>query len=556
MRLYLRLLGIQLNQRFGLSAIRAGLRDNRLRTLGRGALYLIVFLSIGVLVGMYTWLIDALMPTFTALGLETLLLGLVLFVAMLFVFFMGMVYLLGMLFFAKDTEFLASLPIPQRTVFAAKFSQVLLGEIGTGLVLLLPPFIVYGIHTGADALFWVRAVVVALTMPCIPLAISAVLSLLLMRFNALWRHRELLTVIGSVLLIVLVFVGQGLLTSAIPEVVTEEAILALISDSSRLLRQVVSAFPPSGWAAEGLAFGGGQLWLFLGASVVALAIVLLLAGRIYYGGAMAHLETASTQRRVSISGGNVRQRSPLAALFLREWRTVVRSPIYALNGLIVILVGPLMMILPKLMQGSTGDAEMDAVFALLDGAVDARMILLILAALFVGISMISPAVTTSISREGSNFYLLRTIPISPARQIMAKYLFGCSVALLTMLLMGVAGLLLYGFSGTIVAGAFALGMLASIAPLALSIIPDTIKPKLSWNSETEAIKQNFNAIWGMLIGWGYLALLVFGAIKAMGAGMDMGLLMGLAVAVSVVLGAASLLALCAAARRSWRVIEG
>lgn len=556
MSLFLRLLGVQINQRFGLSALRAGLKDNRMRTLGRGALYLVAFLGIGSLVGMYAWLIAVLMPSFTALGLQTLLLGVVLLAAMILVFFMGMIYLLGMLFFAKDTEFLAALPIPQRTVFAAKFTQVLLGEIGTGAVLLIPPFIIYGIHTGAGVLFWFRAAAVVLFMPCIPLALSALLSLLLMRFNALWRRRDLLTVVGSVALIVLVFVGQSLLQSKLPEVMSEEALMALLSDSSGLLHRLVSAFPPSGWAAEGLATGSGQLWLFLGVSIVALAAVIWLADKIYYGGAMAQLETASTRRRVAFSGGNVRANTPMTAMVLREWRTVVRSPVYALNGLVVIVMGPLLLVFPKLFQGSSGGEQVDALFAMLDGAVDPRLILLILTGLFVGISMISPAVTTSISREGSSFYLLRTMPITPARQILAKFLFGYSVAFLTILLMGVAGLLIYGFDGVLVIGAFALGMLGCIAPLAISMLPDTFKPKLSWNSETEAIKQNMNSIWGMLIGWGYVALLGFGAYKLMQGGVELGLVIALLAGLAAVLGGLSLFALTRAARRSWRVIEG
>lgn len=557
MRLYLRLLGLQINQRLGLSVLRAGWQQSKGRTLARGALYLFLAIAFASILVMYVWLINALLPSFQALGLEKLLLGIVLLVSMVIVFFMGMIYLIGVLFFSKDTEFLAALPIPQRTVFAAKFSQVLLGEIATGLLLLVPPFIIYGISIDAGVGYWLRAAVVALAAPCIPLALSALLSLLLMRFTALWRRRELLTTIGSILLLVGIILGQMYLTSSIPDDMSQEAILAMISNSSALLQSVVSFFPPSGWAAEGIIGNGGMLALFLGVSVVAMTLVTLIAGKLYYSGAKAQLETLSTKRKVSFSGGSVRMHSALYAMVIREWRTMLRSPVYVLNGLSTIVVGPILLIIPKVVQNSSaGGIGFDQLFALLDGAVDTGILVLILAAVFVVISLISPAATTSISREGKLFSLLRMIPMSPTRQILSKYVFSLTIAIPAMLLMGVTATLLMGFSIVHVLLALALAVAVTIAPQALSMLPDVIKPKLAWNSETEAIKQNMNALMGMFIGIAYLFAVGYGCVLLLRGGMETTAVIGLLVAAAVVLGAASLLALCSAARRSWRAIEG
>lgn len=556
MNMFFRLLGVQLNQRIGLSVLRSGWLESKGRTLGRAAIYLIAILSIGFVIGMYAWLISALLPAFLELGLEDILLGLVLLVAMVMVFFMGLFYLIGMLFFSKDTEFLASLPIPQNTVFAAKFTQVLLGEVVTVAVLLLPPFILYGIRSGVGFLFWVRMVVVTLTAPCIPLAIAGILSLVLMRFTALWRRRDLITVIGSILLLAAFLLGQSFFTSKIPENLSQSAIMSLIADSSGLLRQVVSFFPPSGWAAQGLSSGGGMLWLYLGVSAASLALLIWIAGKIYYGGAMAQLETASVKRKVSLDRRHVRRHGDVTAIFLREWRVVLRSPIYALNGLVTFIVGPFILLVPRLFQGAANSGELDMLFDLLETLVDMRFVLLILAGLFVAIGMINPAVSTSLSREGKQFYISRVIPVSPAKQVFAKFLFGFSVAMITMAFMGVTAALAMGFAPLIVLGAVALGAIASIAPIALSLLPDILKPKLSWNSETEAIKQNMNAILGMLIGWAYVAVLGISCFFAIRGGMDIGVVIAVATGVCILLGAGALFALSRAATYSWRTIEG
>lgn len=556
MSMFFRLLGVQLNQRIGLSVLRSGWHESKGRTLGRAVIYLVAIVSIGFVIGMYTWLISAILPAFLELGLGDILLGLVLLAAMVMVFFMGLFYLIGMLFFSKDTEFLASLPIPQSTVFAAKFAQVLLGEVATVAVLLLPPFILYGIRSGVDFFFWIRMVVVTFTAPCIPLAIAGLLSLLLMRFTALWRRRDLITVIGSILLLAVFLLGQSFLSSQMPEDLSQGAILSLIADSSALLRQVVSFFPPSGWAAQGLSSGGGMLWLYLGVSAVSLALLIWIAGKIYYGGAMAQLETASVKRNASFERGHVRRHGDVTAIFLREWRVVLRSPVYALNGLATFIAGPFILLVPRLFQGAATNGELDFLFELLETLVDMRFVLLILAGLFVAIGMINPAVSTSLSREGKQFYISRVIPVSPAKQVLGKFLFGFSVAMITMVFMGVTAALTMGFAPLIVLGAVLLGVVASIAPIALSQLPDILKPKLNWNSETEAIKQNMNVILGMLIGWAYVAALGIGCFFAIRGGMDIGVVIAATAGVSILLGAGALFALSRAARYSWRAIEG
>jgi len=558
MKLFFLLMGVQLNQRFGLSAVRAMFRENKKRAVGRTALFVFIALSLLSLVGMYAWLLVWLMPGFQALNMEILLLGVMLLFSMVLVFFLGLIYLIGVLFFSKDTEFLSALPIPQRTVFAVKFGQVLLGEIATGAVILLPSFIVYGVMSGAGPAFWLACAPVLLLAPCIPLALSALLSLLLMRFSALWRRRDLVTIIGSVVLLVAVFAGQMLLTSKIPDAMDLDALMTMISDSSAFLRRIVSAFPPSAWAAEGMTGQPQMLLLYAGASFAALALVIWVAGRLYYSGAKAQLETSVKRKQVRLAGGSVRRRGALWALFTREWRTVIRSPIYALNGLIMIVIGPLLLLLPKMMQGavSSGSKGMDALFALLEGTVDARLVLLILVGIFMALGALNPAVTTSISREGKSFFLMRMIPVTPFAQVIAKFLFGLSVSALTMLFMGVVSAVAMGFSGQVALRAFGLGLLGSVAPLALSMLPDVLRPKLVWNSETEAIKQNLNAILGMVISWGYVALMGYGSYRLVQGGVEMGALLLTLLNVSILLGAISLYALGRAARHSLRAIEG
>lgn len=553
MSLYIRLLRLQINQRMGISAIRSGLRDDRKRTL-RGLLVLLVaVVGVGVLEGFYIWLLNAFLPGFRAMGMEGMLLSVALLISMVLTFFLGLFYLIGMLFFARDTAFLAALPIPQRTVFAAKFSQVLFAEIATGLLLLAPPFILYGIDSAAGISYWLSALFVALTAPAIPLALAGLLSLLLMRFTAFWKRRDLITIIGSVILLVGFYAGQTYLTSRLPTDMTQEAIAAIVSDASGLISRVGAAFPPSAWAARGMTDRPVMLLVYLAVSVAALGVVVLAAGRLYYGGAMAQLETISKGKAVRVSGKNTQKRGAVFALFLREWRTTLRSPIYALNGLLGIIMGPILMVMMSF--GSMG-GDTAATLSLLTGAMDTPTLMLLLTAFILFIGTFDIAATTSLSREGKQFFLSRLIPVPPARQALSKLLFGLSVSVLTGVLMCAAAMLLLRVSWQIALAAFALAMLATPAPLALSMLPDILRPKLSWNNETEAIKQNMNGFIGVMLGMAYVVVLGVLSFIAYQVGLSMPLVIGIVVALSLALGVAAVYWLCRAAERSYRRIEG
>ena len=61
-------------------------------------------------------------------------------------------------------------------------------------------------------------------------------------------------------------------------------------------------------------------------------------------------------------------------------------------------------------------------------------------------------------------------------------------------------------------GALALSWLVSIASGAISLWVDAVRPQLTWASEMEAIKKNFNQVFGMLLWVVLVALCVIPAV--------------------------------------------
>lgn len=449
------------------------------------------------------------------LGTPELLLSMVIMMCMLLTLLVGFFHVTSVLFFSRDSAFLAGLPASSRAVMAARLFLVLLGEIALTAVIFLPVCVLYGIRTGQDALFYLRAVAVTPFIPCLPLVLAALLSFLLIRVSSLFRHRDRFAVIGGFLLIALVIPLQMRFYSFIPQNAGSDFLMKILSDNRAMLEGLLGGLPPVLWATAGVAGHGGwgllSLGLFLAVSAVSAALPVLIAGRYLQLAVLQSEVFQGTKRRKLKAGDLVRHRSPVMALFVREWREVLRVPSYALNGLVGIVMLPIMMV--ALYLGTNGSSELSALLSELLRQASGVKITLFGAAAMAAVCTVNMAGATAVSREGKQISFSRMIPVPYAAQLMAKQLFGFSINFLTCLTTAITLAALMPAEVGHILAAFALGLLFGFSSNALSLALDASHPKLNWRNETEAIKQNAMALLSMVLGvaaGGVLGLGVWG----------------------------------------------
>ncbi len=510
MHKFFSLLKLQINAQYGLSYARYSLKNDK-KALWKGlGLGLVLLFALVEIVGLYAFLMFQLYKTATAIATPEIVLTMAAVISGLVVLIFGIFYILSTLFLAKDTEFLASLPIPQGSVFVSKFMLVLLGEYPFAFFLMLPPVIIYGVGTGQGVLYYLIAIICTLFIPLVPLVISAVLSLLLMNIVSRSRRRDLITIIGSIILMVVIIGGQNYLMSRIPEN-DKDFMMTLLQSSNTLIEFMGRAFPPSVWVTKALSAGGldsalNLLYLII-TSLAAFGLVYFLASFIYQKGAVAQLETQSKPGKTKLTYG---ASSHVMAIFKNEWRIVLRTPIYALNSLVVVILAPLMMMMPMFGGNFANDPDMKFLFDLIQSGESQADLLLIVAGIITALSLINPAVSSTFSREGKNFWVLKNIPVKPEIQIYGKLLAGYSISFGAAVLGAVMAMLSFKISPVLTLMIIVLCALALIPISAISLYIDFKRPKLSWNNPQEAIKQNMNVVFGMLIG--FLMISIFGVI--------------------------------------------
>lgn len=421
----------------------------------------------------------------------------------------GLFFILGMLFFAKDSEFLASLPVEPWKVFSSKLLLVYTNEIMVTLAFAIPPILIYGIGTGSGIIFYLKALLITLFLPMIPLAISSLLSLLMMNFVSRTKHRDAIVMILSFALILGIVAGQNLLTRYMTSAGFLESAEELLRRSDGIMRIIGRAFPPSIWASIGATSETDALAntaLFILASIAAFVLITIISSKIYYAGALSHLETVKRSSSKKNSKINFTQSSPTMAIFALEWKTIIRSTTYALNTLIPVVMGPVMIALMlHTYEGQVGVVEQ--VMPLLETD---KYILVIYGLALAGILFagMTPASATTISREGKTFWLFKAMPVSPKVQVRSKLLADLSISYLAVFTTIGTAAFIFKMPILIVFQSLVLALVATFAINCANVIIDLIRPKLKWDTEQEAVKQNMNVVLGM--GAMLLILLILG----------------------------------------------
>ena len=501
----LALLGAGLRQNFALALLKHKVLKQR-KDLWLVALFALGMMSVIPVIVLYFRLLGLVFSLLRSQGQETALLTLAILAGQLLILVFGLFYVLSAFYFSRDLEFLVSLPARPYEVIAAKFGVILVNEYLTVVFLVVPAFIVYGVQAAKPLAYWPLAGLVFLLLPVIPLALSGLLVMAMMRVVNVSRKKDFFLLAGSLALITgVLFLQLGLAGNRSPE-----ELLKFFTAADGLARLVGEKFPPCIWASRLLATGFrgrglGYLALFGGLSVTVLLLLFWAAEKLFYRGLIGLSEMAARRKKLSaaaLAARFTRRHSAWAAILLREWKLMNRTPIFLLNGIVSVVLIPVMLFF---MLRSSSDSAAAALLKLLASG-DLTTVTLFAAAFFVVCGCLNGTAASTFSREGRNFWISKVIPVAPGRQAMGKFLHSYIVAVLGILGGTLAARLVLGLGWKSVLPAGLLALAAGAFLTAANMAIDLSRPLLNWTSPQRAIKQNLNVLLAMALDAGIVFL--------------------------------------------------
>ena len=380
--------------------------------------------------------------------------------------------------------------------------MALIGEVGTFALIVVPTLVVFSLHANISLTFFFKSFLVILLGPFIPFAVANLLAAIMMRVSIISRHKDKIAVFGGfILLIGYLFLNQYLSSNL--ATMDSYDIIALMGGG--LIQMVTTAFPPARWAAMALVYQDSRalfgLVMFVGMSGLAILLCIFFAGRMYSISAAAQGETLQKNKRVDVRSMGQRAQKPWWSIFKKEWKTLLRSPVYAINALTSVVLAPLMVVVLVFTPINGVQGGMRGLVDVLQTDQSSLLFLLIGAGYCYFMASLNTAAMTMYSREGEALWILQVVPVEAKAFYGGKLMCSLSISILSILMACGSFILILGISLNMVLGIAALSLLACMPALLLMLLLDMKWPHLHWDSERKAMKSNINAFVGMIIAF-------------------------------------------------------
>lgn len=464
---------------------RTGRRSTQQNTNGTGriVLYIILYAYVAVV---FAFMFGTALLAFGSLsfasGNEWLFFSMYVLLAFLLMFIGSVFTTKSQLFEAKDNEMLLTLPIRPRDIFISRMASVLLLNFVFEMMVAIPAGIIWGMYGNGGILSWVFFLITTLALPFFSFALSGVFAWLLSLLNAKIKNSTWVTT-GLYLVF---FMGYFYLISGMQDYL--ELFVMNGTDITAILQNIAPVY----WF--GSAIGNENVWHLL-LSLLIYLVPFVIAYVVLSRSFMKICLIKPREKKVK-HGKNTKGKSHSmrTALLLREFKRLSSSSTYLLNAGLGV---PLAIIAVAFVAIKRND------LFLLFGEFSAEIgnffgFIMILALCVLNGTCLFTA--PSVSLEGKNYGLLRSLPIPTEELLRAKLMMHYSIMSVTDLICSVIVLIAFPLSLPVALAVLIVPQLYSVWVANIGLVCGVCHPMLDWTNEAVAVKQGTAVMLTMLFG--------------------------------------------------------
>lgn len=421
------------------------------------------------------------------------------------IFFMAIFLVPAVYYFSKDSETLLALPLTPEAIVLSKFSLSMVYEFLTIFVISTPIIIGYISIMNPNVLFYLMLVVVLLTIAIVPLAFAGLIIMVIMAFVPFFKNRDFFNYASGFLALTFA-IGLNYLMGGTATLDQNSLIQLLNNGNNSLLGIMKIAFPNVPFAISALV-NSNILDFVIYLVITALVLVgfVFVSKLVYFKGVIGVNETSASRKNLNLKAYNkiTSSKGVIFSYFVKEMKLMIRTPVYLLNNISTVILIPAILLV-ALVSGVGAEDEVVMLINSIDWSSGSILLIITFAGFVVGIMMstMNLITVTSLSREGTNIYYMKLIPMSYVKQIQAKILSGVVVSMVGILFMLVPAWIFFKIQFHLIFFAFIASILGMIFINYLGMIVDLIHPKLIWEQETAAVKNNLNSVFTMLPAFG------------------------------------------------------
>lgn len=423
----------------------------------------------------------------------------------------GVYQAVNILYFVRDLSYYLTLPISATTIMWAKLTHFLALSV-LGDLILVPVPLGCLFAQSAPALTWPLTVVafvlcavavnLALVIVCVPI----------MRFSRLAHDKDRFSrVFGGLIVVLALAIGVGSQFA-----LRGDGLASLASGADELLSGGVPMVvmgvicPPSLFVRQALtgdALGVASGLALMVASVALYAFVLSALARRWYFEGVQSLQGAGAKSGRRVEGAELaratRSRGQVSANLSRDWKTMVRVPVFFNQFVLSSLLMPLYFVVIMVASSVLAFSEMEqagvsvpmllelvrtATATFTPGSLELAWCAVGVLGFSILLGFSSYTFTMGVSRDGDDFFFLRALPMDWRSYLVAKFVSPFALSTVPMLVLMLVALVVLGVP--VVSGAYLvlvyLGATATLGLLSLGL--GARFPRLTWDNEAQLVK--------------------------------------------------------------------
>lgn len=392
------------------------------------------------------------------------------------------------LFQSKDYDLLMSLPINSKTVITSKLLSLLfLNYISFGFVY-IPTLFWHAYFTMPSILFYVFAIIFFILGPLVIVVICSGVSYLFGLILSKLKHRNFIQTIGMLIFFLAVMYFSFSFNN-INSAIDENDPNIIINMVDNIIGFCRTLFYPSKFVVEALVdYNIISFVIYAAISIVPFILFIYIVGH--------NFVKANARARVSYTDKNFRLKEQkyngqFKALFGKELRTYFSNSAVVLNTIVGPIMGTIMLVMFILSPQLTGLGEIvssDTIVALVIGLITIM-------------NSIMTTTSSSVSLEGKQFWILKSLPIKEEKIFLSKIFLNIIIAVPFSIINTV--IVTFVLEPTIIdlLLILILPLLVSTLMGVLGLYINIVFPKLNWTTAVRVVKQSLSSGLTMLIGF-------------------------------------------------------
>ncbi len=426
----------------------------------------------------------------------------IMFATQMLVLFLSMANIFSVLYNAKDTAFLQTLPVKAASIFWAKFALIYVNALKLSAVVFLPlaysVTITFNVVTGA--MFYGAYVFLLfawLALPILPLFLVVLFSLPIAYVGSFFKGKQTLKSVFVILFYLVLMCAYLVVVFFMETADFEGDGLSLSAGVINSLYTLSNVLYPDKVLLQ-FCYGveiGKNLGIFAAIAVAAIGITLLLASLFY-----KRINTHKSQQAAADVNKNavIKQNNVVVALAKRDFVTISRNSSLAMSSFANLILAPIFIVLMYFITFAKS-ADGDEMTPIMSEMMSIGFVIMYSMIFLGGANVLAAQAYT---REGKSFFSSKALPIKPIDSIKSKLLLAIAVPSVIMIPIALISLLLYKIDVLSTLFIVIDTMLVVIGVSAFNILFDMKKGNQHWEDPSElreATKGNYYQAIGAFI---------------------------------------------------------